>query len=288
MRAFLVRFLHRLNGLYRVLEALKDAEGRVLDRIERLEQFSASASWILRTRLVERHGYLKILTAKPVAADSPDHLAPWGTARDNSTNLRFNARMRAWIPAEQLRVLDLGCSGGGQVKSFLDQGCYAVGVEGSDFSRRTLRAEWATIPEFLFTADITEPFSLVSENSGDEPFLFSVITLWEVIEHLRREKLPALFENIDRHLAPSGVVIMSVSPNSDIVNGVELHQTIENRDWWLRAVSNLGFTHHQDICDHFAGDYVRGHDNALDSFHLILTRNDEEPMFRDRLPRART
>ena len=89
---------------------------------------------------------VEVLTQKPVALDSPDHLMPWGTRQDNSTNLQFNLKLARWLPLETLSVLDLGCSGGGFVKSVLDMGCLAVGLEGSDYSQVRARTEWATIP----------------------------------------------------------------------------------------------------------------------------------------------
>ena len=49
------------------------------------------------------------------------------------------------------------------MKSILDAGGFAVGVEGSDYSQRHKRAEWATIPDHLFTTDATVPFQLSEE-----------------------------------------------------------------------------------------------------------------------------
>src|SRR5689334_11430474 len=126
----------------------------------------------------------RIITNKPVAIDSPDHLQPQGTALDNSVNPRFNCKLFGWVGKRQVRVLDLGCAGGGFVKSVLDQGGAAVGIEGSDYSRLRLRAEWATIPDNLFTADITDSFQLLQKSTqGQEnPAQFTVITAWEVLE----------------------------------------------------------------------------------------------------------
>jgi predicted TPR repeat methyltransferase len=76
-----------------------------------------------------------------------------------------------------LRILDLGCSGGGFVKDCLDDGCLAVGLEGSNYSKNLRRAEWRTIPENLFTADLTTPFQVFSEfPEGEVPLTFDVIT----------------------------------------------------------------------------------------------------------------
>jgi len=85
-------------------------------------------------------------TEKPVAVDSLDHIHPWGAKQDNGKNLGFNNRLCRWVPIESLGVLDIGCSGGGVVKSLYNMGILAVGVEGSDYSKSRARAEWGTIP----------------------------------------------------------------------------------------------------------------------------------------------
>ena len=117
---------------------------------------------------------------REVAVKSPDHLMPWGTKRDNSMNRRFNDKLYAlFLRAEQLKILDMGCSGGGFVRSCLDDGCLAVGLEGSDFSKRYRRAEWRTIPEYLFTCDVTGTFEILMETEGDlRPLQFDVVTCW--------------------------------------------------------------------------------------------------------------
>lgn len=224
------------------------------------------------------------MTNKPVAFDSPDFIQPWGTARDNSVNLAFNRKLLWWTPVSRLRVLDLGCAGGGFVKSILNQGGFAVGVDGSDYSKLRKRAEWATIPNKLFTADITEPFQLwVDENGQEHPIQFNVITAWEVMEHIHKDKLYNVFENISRHLSPHGVVIMSISPNEEIIQGVRLHQTIESRDWWISKFWEFGLEHLEQVLAYFGNDWVRGEDNAPGSFHLVMTRNGESLPFEKKL-----
>ena len=52
---------------------------------------------------------ITIQTGKPVAFDSPDHLHPFGTANDNSTDPVFNEALFALIPAADVRLLDIGC-----------------------------------------------------------------------------------------------------------------------------------------------------------------------------------
>src|SRR4029077_17423945 len=132
-------------------------------------------------------------------------------------------------------ILDLGCAGGGMVRTFVDQGHTAVGIEGSDYSKKAGRAEWKHLTDkTLFTADITKPFDI-------SPRWFNVITLWEVIEHIVEEDLPQVFDNIARHLAIGGIVIMSVSPNEDYSDGVAVHQCVHDKEWWEATLYNLGW-----------------------------------------------
>src|ERR1051325_9658844 len=116
---------------------------------------------------------------REVAYASPDHILPWGTRRDNSRNPRFNDKLYKLFPRyqETLKVLDMGCSGGGFVKSCFDEGCLAVGLEGSDFSKKWRRAEWRTIPELLCTCDITADFGLLLDfNQKVQRLVFDAIT----------------------------------------------------------------------------------------------------------------
>lgn len=226
-----------------------------------------------------------IETNKAVAFDSPDHLEPWGTAQDDSTNPAFNTKLHYWLPPQFIRVMDIGCSGGGFVKSIIDQGCFAVGIEGSDYSKKMRRAQWATIPDNLFTSDATAVFQLyeIGAEAVRHPLKVNVITAWEFIEHIREEDLPKVMANIDRHLSPDGVVIMSVSPNEEVINGITLHLCVHGREWWVTKFDQLGYTCHEKAVNFFGNDMVRWEQNAPGSFHVVLTRKGESLPFPDRL-----
>lgn len=217
----------------------------------------------------------RVVADRAVAVDSPDHQLPWGTRRDNSRNPRFNQKLNKLFAAARgpLWVLDLGCAGGGFVKDCLDDGCLAVGIEGSDFSKRWRRAEWRTIPEFLFTADITRPFRVEGEFAGGwQPVQFDVVTSWEVIEHIAEADLPQVAENVRRHLRPHGLWILSVSPNVEVVQGVTLHQTVRPRTWWVETFRRLGFENLASHVRYFNTQFVRGPKYAAPrSFHLVLS-----------------
>jgi len=218
---------------------------------------------------------ITIKAEREVAYESPDHLMPWGTRTDNSRNLRFNHKLYWLFPHDHIALLDLGCSGGGFVKSLLDDGHLAVGLEGSDFSKKRRRAEWATIPDFLFTCDVTRNFDVLLQNgSKSERMQFDVVTAWEVMEHIKTADLRKLAENVKKHLKPSGLWIMSVSPNEEVINGVALHQTVQSREWWIDMFAKLGLTHVEEFNHYFNTQYVRGPKyEGPGSFHLILSTN---------------
>lgn len=198
---------------------------------------------------------LSIKTNKPVAIDSLDHIYPHGTGWDNSTLPAFNEKLFQLIP--QPRLLDIGCAGGGLVKSIIDDGGVAVGVEGSDLSQRTKRAEWATIPENLFTADATEPFQILEDG---KPLTFNIVTSWECFEHIPEKKLTGLFSNIEKHLSKDGILAISIATASTGLSreGIEHHVTIYPIEWWMDQLTSYGFTKDENLTEFFNPDWVRG------------------------------
>lgn len=179
-------------------------------------------------------GRLSVITEHPVAFKSPDHLAPYGTKYNNSTNKKFvllmDQHFRKHFGKEALGFMDLGCSGGQLVKDFLTVGWRTVGLEGSDYSLKHRRANWRELAgKNLFTCDITKPFTVTLEGS---PLALHLITAWEVMEHIQPQDLPPLLDNIRKHLAAGGCFIASTCSGSSVVDGVELHQTrMSNQEW---------------------------------------------------------
>lgn len=169
---------------------------------------------------------LSVQTDHQIAKDSVDHLHPRGTKQDNTTCSAFvDAFADPLLPS----YLDLGCAGGGLVKQFHDAGTFAVGIEGSDYGRVHQFAEWATIPERLFTADLTKPFRVFNDG---QPTLFRLVTAWEVLEHIQEDAVPHLLATIREHLEAGGYFLGSISGVSDNINNIEYHCTLHDSDWW--------------------------------------------------------
>ena len=193
-------------------------------------------------------------THDPIAKRSYDYRYPVGAIRDNSRRSKFNDKLKDYPGS----VLDLGCAGGGFVKDCVDEGRIAIGLEGTDFNKRESSFEWATIPDNLFTCDLTKPFAL---HIGDKtPFKFNIITAWEFFEHIEKKDLAQLFFNVRNHLASEGLVFASIDAHHyphKKYKGVDLHRTVEAGSWWSEQFSSYGFVEEPDIRGHFVGRFLR-------------------------------
>ncbi len=211
-------------------------------------------------------------TKHPVAYESPDHISPSGTKANNSTNKKFVLRMNEIVsqefPKQDKYFMDVGCSGGQLVADFKEMNWAAVGLEGSDYSLKTKRANWATLANtHLFTCDITRPYRITH---GGQPVRFHLITAWEVLEHIAGPDLDAVFGQIIDHLYEGGYFLASTTSTPDVVNGIELHQTRMTFDQWQSFIASrypelepvdLGFKIYQ---------YVRY--NFLDPSNLVYRK----------------
>lgn len=205
-------------------------------------------------------------TKFPIAIASNDHIEPRGTKLDNTRHPPFVAACERLFE-RPLSALDLGCAGGGLVLDFLLRGHRAIGLEGSDFSLRQQRAEWRVIPLHLATCDIVRPFKVID---GDDHALFDIITAWEVLEHLHEYEVPALLENIRRHLAPDGLFAASIAqfPDFSPATGITYHNTIRPVEWWHERCRESGLEIRDGLFK--VDEYVRGSGNGSSDWDIRL------------------
>ncbi len=219
---------------------------------------------------------------RKIAYDSWDHIHPKGSKHDNSRNWLFNHKFyKLYFPksagevADLLKVLDVGCAGGGFVRECINNGCFAMGLEGSDYSRRFGRAEWPIIPNSLHLCDVTKNFH-ISNKKNKKILKFHLITAWELLEHLEEHQIDGLIKNVKRHLLDEGLFIASVANFSDKIEDIEFHRTREGKEWWLKKFAEHGFQLKKELYPYFNGQYIRGAKEDERAFHLIMSLNQDK------------
>lgn len=213
---------------------------------------------------------MRLVTEHPLAADSLDHRRPRGTMNDDTHCIEFVKNCEELFSYKRhLAYLDLGCSGGGMVLDFFQNGHEAFGIEGSDYSQQRGRASWGLIPDLLATADITKPFDMLTDDG--QPQRFDVISAWEVLEHLPTQDLPQFWLNVQNHLLTDGIFIASVSNVDDVDGNESYHPTIQPREWWFDRINAAGLT---PITVPFGPPYPRGPDSRHrdPGFYLAVRR----------------
>ena len=174
---------------------------------------------------------------------------------DNTINLEFNKRIYVLYPGKTISILDLGCAGGGMVKTFADDGHVAIGLDGSDYNIKHKRAAWATNPDNLFTCDCSQPFIL---HTGDnKPHQFDIITAWEFLEHIYEYRLPTLMMNINNHLKPDGLFIGSTTFSDPSAHGVRHHVTRRHLDWWTEVFERVDLHRDRNLEQYFDSSWLR-------------------------------
>jgi 2-polyprenyl-3-methyl-5-hydroxy-6-metoxy-1,4-benzoquinol methylase len=194
-------------------------------------------------------------TEYPVALDSLDHVYPLGTALDNTINLDFNKKVYALYPGKTISILDLGCAGGGMIKTFADDGHTAIGLEGSNYNLVNQRASWATNPDNFLTCDCSRPFTL--HNGNGEPYQFDIITAWEFLEHIYEYRLQTLFLNVKRHLKADGLFLGSTTNSDPNSGGIHHHVTRYMVSWWREKMRDNGLIRDRSMEYYFDKSWVR-------------------------------
>lgn len=138
------------------------------------------------------------------------------------------------------------------VRTLIDDGCVAVGLEGSDYNLKNGLHEWTVIPDNLFTCDLGYPFTL-KYGKRDYAHKFDVITMWEFIEHIPEERLPTVMNNAKRHLKENGFIVGSTNQLGSVFEGVEHHLTQKPIAWWYDFFAKQGLRRWHSLYPMFEG-----------------------------------
>ena len=178
---------------------------------------------------------MRVITNYPVAIDSPDHIFPFGTAENNTTDLGFIDEIENYFGGNKIKTLDVGCAGGQLTVDFHNRGHLAIGIEGSDYSVITRRANWPNYYDnILFTCDATKPYEIVDDN--DNRIIFDLITSWEVVEHIHNDDLSNFFSNMTEHMNENSIFCASIAPVPDVQQGHILHQSVYSKEVWMSEI----------------------------------------------------
>lgn len=133
-------------------------------------------------------------------------------------------------------ALDVGC-GVGFVVEYLSGRIFDVTAYGADISDHSIARAIERLQRF---PELTK--RLVVLETQRLPFaddFFSLVTCFDMLEHLDVPDVDATLAEISRVLRPGGTLLGSVSCRpSGIVDqfGGNLHRTVESVDWWLNRI----------------------------------------------------
>ena len=213
--------------------------------------------------------FIRLITRRPLAEDSMDHLEPHGAKQDNTHCPAFVTACEQIFETLPLYALDLGCAGGGLVADWTDKGHCAIGLEGSDYPLIHSFGEWPG-DGTLRTCDIGRRFTLQLPNLGST-LLFHVITAWAVLEHIPEERVSMLFSNVVRHLRPDGLFFAYIGLQPD----PPWHVTVRTKEWWIGQMRQVGLEPLEDWWPFSPEETPRGYGNTTCPFDEDI-RNPEQ------------
>ena len=128
------------------------------------------------------------------------------------------------------RSLDVGC-GAGYVVSLLGTPAFGFESYGVDVSPCGIERARMRVPADRVTT--MRPGTIPHEDAA-----FSLVTCFDVLEHLDEPDILELRDQMHRVLAPAGLLFCSVSlrPSASVDhNGENLHRTVRPAQWWADA-----------------------------------------------------
>ena len=147
----------------------------------------------------------------------------------------FRAVVQATDQLEMLsgRSLDVGC-GVGFVLNYLAGPNFDLNVFGVDVS--DLAVQQARVRMQQTPGDPKQVSVLDNQKLPFEDHFFSLVTCFDVLEHLDEQDIDSTISEILRTLCPGGVFLGSVSCRKSGVedlHGDNLHRTVKSPDWWI-------------------------------------------------------
>jgi len=70
---------------------------------------------------------------------------------------------------------------------------------------------------------------------------FDIIISFEVLEHLKKEAIPNIMKTIANHMGTDSIFLGTASTRE-----MDVHFTVENKEWWLNEFNKVGLIPHPD------------------------------------------
>jgi len=152
---------------------------------------------------------------------------------ENSPGFRAVVQATAQLEMLSGRSLDIGC-GVGFVLNYLAGPNFDLNVFGVDISDIAIQQAQTRMQQI--PGGPKQVCVLDSQKLPFEDHFFSLITCFDVLEHLDEQDIDTTISEILRALRPGGVFLGSVSCRKSGVNdlhGDNLHRTVKSPDWWI-------------------------------------------------------
>lgn len=156
---------------------------------------------------------------------------------ENSPGLRAVIEAGDRLSMLSGRMLDIGC-GVGFALEYLSGPTFdfvTFGVDASDLAIEKAKQRLAKFP-----GSVQRLMALEDQNLPFEDDFFSLITCFDVLEHLDEHDIDLTLDEIQRVVRKGGVILLSVSNRTSGVDdkfGDNLHRTVKSVDWWIDKFS---------------------------------------------------
>ena len=179
---------------------------------------------------------------------------------ESNLNLMFNEA--CYKLYKNPKILDLGCGGGGFIRSVLDEGHFAIGIDGFEQYELNKIDGWGKYPNNFSTLNISKPISVLQDS---QKVLFDIVTAWEVCEHLYEDEIDGFAKNIVANMHQESIAILTISFRPDLG-----HFTIKPLDWWVSVFESNGLLVNNKLKDFFTPEKLVRYYH--DSHILFLTK----------------
>lgn len=167
---------------------------------------------------------------------------------ENSPGFRAVVQATSQLSMVSGRSLDVGC-GVGFVVEYLSGPSFDLNAFGVDISDQAIEKAKSRLTEF--PGSHQRLAVLEGQTLPFEDDFFSLVTCFDVLEHLDLADIEATLNEMMRVLRPGGVFFGSVSCRTSGVvdiHGDNLHRTVRSPDWWIEKVApdNVEYDGHRE------------------------------------------